>query len=170
MATLMLERKRAADAWLAVQEVVRLSKDKGEKASDFQGRYRSQVRGGPAMIQRNGLGQFLAFLASKGFKNGTELEAGDDLANGVLYQHLGCWLLQALHGQEEPDRKAVVPGNAQTDPLAFLLLPTCDLQQTMHATREVLAWMQWARRFAESQLSIVKKVRPEQAGGSPDAQ
>jgi hypothetical protein len=61
-----------------------------------------------------------------------------------------------------PARTAVMPGaNAQTDPLAFLLDAGCGLQQTMHATREALAWLQWASRFAESQLTTAADVEDE---------
>lgn len=148
MAILMLERDRAADAWAAVRETAGLS-------PEIQGRYRSQVRGGPAMVQRNGLGQFFAFLAAKGFENGNQLKANRDQANGVLYQHLGRWLVWRLQQQPNPPaRTAVVPGGTpMTDPMAFLFATTCTLQQTMYATGEALAWMQWARRFAESQLA-----------------
>ena len=55
------------------------------------------------------------------------------------------------------------PGaNAQTDPLAFLLSPTCDMQQTMHATREVLldGWLRTgdvAVRSPDGSLSLVDR-------------
>jgi len=148
----MLERERAKEAYACVREVARLD-------SKVQQRYRSQSRGGSAMIQRNGLGQYLAFLASRGFMRDALRPASGktvaDHADGLLYQHLGRWLARALKVQDNlPDAKNVKPGAGRTlDPLDFLLDASCTLEQTMLATREALAYLQWARRFAESQLS-----------------
>lgn len=157
MAIYLLERERAADAWQAVKSV-RETNDQ-----DREGRYRSQVRGAPAMIQRNGLGQFFAFLAGKGFEKGTQMKKGAaEEANARLYQHLGCWLMQRVTGVR-PKPEAVVPGGSPTsDPLTWLLRPECGLEQLMHATHEALAWLQWARRFAESQLRTSNKENEDE--------
>jgi len=149
---IMYDKDRAADAWKRVREIA--SKDE-----ELQKRYRSQVRSGPAMIQRSGLGQFLAFLASKGFENGDQEVKGKEGANAQLYRHLTCWVAKALG--HDPDNRLrpenIAPGrsqNGQFDLLAFLLNSSTTLEQTMHATTEALAWMRWARRFADSQLTM----------------
>src|SRR4051812_45370218 len=92
---IMLERERARRAWDRIREV-------SQKQDEVQKRYRSQVRGGAAMIQRGGLGQFLAFLATSGFTAGQLTPAGKearDHADGLLYQHLGAWLMREVGGQ-----------------------------------------------------------------------
>jgi CRISPR type III-B/RAMP module-associated protein Cmr5 len=149
---IMLETDRARRAWERVREVCEKYKDR----EDVQKRYRSQVRGAPAMIQRNGLGQFLAFLAAGGFSGGElkpESKDAKDHADGLLYQHLGAWLLKAIGVQvNEPRTEDVKPtAEPDFDPLRFLM-ERATLEQTMWATREVLAFLQWARRFADSQL------------------
>ena len=126
--------------------------------------FRSQVRNAPAMIQKNGLGQFLAFLAAKGF------QSGDLIANprkkteyyahacGRLYQYLGRWMLKAIREVSSyPAVNEVGPGRGhRRDPLDFLL-ERCSVEQLMWATREVQLFLQWARRFAESQLEAGDK-------------
>jgi CRISPR type III-B/RAMP module-associated protein Cmr5 len=151
----MLERERARDAWDRVRSVATLD-------TDLQKRYRSVVRGASAMVQRNGLGQFLAFLASKGFDGGQLLPERNDKgrinrerADGLLFQHLGRWLVQILRILPNPpplDQVLPTGEDATFDPLYWLLGDHRGLDDTMRATREVLAWLQWARRFTESQL------------------
>jgi CRISPR-associated protein Cmr5 len=144
----MLERERAKDAWDRVRAVADLD-------PDVQKRYRSVVRGAPAMVQRNGLGQLLAFLAAKGFEDGQLLPAGRrERADGLLFQHLGRWLVQVLKVLPNPPPvEEVLPTpQAGFDPLFWLLREERGLDDTMRATREVLSWLQWGRRFTESQL------------------
>lgn len=145
---IMLETDRARRAWERIREVC-------VKNDDVQKRYRSQVRGAPAMIQRNGLGQFLAFLAAGGFHGGElkpESKDAKDHADGLLYQHLGSWLLKAVGVQaNEPNANVNPIAGPDSDPLRFLM-ESATLEQVMWATREVLAFLQWARRFADSQL------------------
>lgn len=156
--TIILEKQRAKRAWDRVREISALPQK-------VQGRYRSQVRGGMATIQRNGLGQYLAFLASKGFTNKqlTPVDKEADHADGLLYQHLGGWMLKAagVVANEPMPQTEIVPGAGKVkDPLSFLLDQTTTLEQMMWATREVLAFLQWARRFAESQLQTSKDQDP----------
>jgi CRISPR type III-B/RAMP module-associated protein Cmr5 len=164
---IILEKERASRAWERIREVkavangLRGNPEDGTNAGRLEGRYRSQVRGGPAMIQRNGLGQYLAFLAASGFAGGDLQPANKpkEHADGLLYQHLGAWVLKAVGGQlNEPATDQVKPGNGkERDPLAFLLEPSTNLEHLLWATREVMAFLQWSRRFAESQLEDVKE-------------
>ena len=106
-----LERLRAGRAWELVRLVAREHKD-------LQKRYRSQARGGPAVIQRNGLAQFLAFLSSKGFKSSDRRvvlnqDKPRDHADGMLYQHLGNWLAQQIYSPvNAPDLETILPAPA----------------------------------------------------------
>lgn len=152
MSIAMLDKNRAKAAWDRVREVAAMDDAKIQK------RYRSQTRGGMAMIQRNGLGQFLTFLASSGFEKGkiVDKKKPSDHADGLLYQHLGAWLLETVCkiANANQESKKVAPGSGtKSDPLDFLLDPNTTLEQTMWATREAIAFLQWSRRFAESQLS-----------------
>jgi CRISPR type III-B/RAMP module-associated protein Cmr5 len=144
----LMEQKRAADAWAAICAI------RDTKDQQIEGRFRSMVRSAPAMIQRNGLGQFFAFVASKGFDNTQLAASGADRADGLLYQHLGRWLLISMRiATNAPNQANVKPGaGPQSDPLNWLLQESTTLDPTMQATNEALAWLQWARRFAESQL------------------
>jgi CRISPR type III-B/RAMP module-associated protein Cmr5 len=156
----MLEKERSGDAWQRIQDIVKdpESGSDRDKQKKLQKRYRSQVRGGPAMIQKNGLGQYLAFLASKGFEDRIKIaKKADDRANALLFQHLGRWLAHSLKIKTTLASKDVFPTTdrnpQQFSPLEWLMEPQRTIEDTMRATREVMAWLQWARRFAESQLS-----------------
>lgn len=154
MAILMRDKERAKQAYDTVRKVAELNKPA------INQRYRTQARSGSAMIQRNGLGHYLAFLASRGFSGQTLVADGSaDHADGLMYQHLGSWLVVALGLQPNyPKVETVVPGaGPNTDPLDFLLDTQCHLEQTLMATREALAYLQWTRRFTESLLPKPKK-------------
>lgn len=158
----MLEIDRGRRAWERVREVCK-------KPDEVQKRYRSQVRGGSAMIQRNGLGQFLAFLAASGFNGGKlAVSKPKEHADGLLYQHLGAWLLKATGVRiNEPETEAVTPtAKPDEDPLRYLM-EEAKLEQVIWATREALAFLQWARRFAESQLKGPDAPKEKPRDGVP---
>ncbi len=118
------------------------------------------------MIQRNGLGQCLAFLASAGFEGGKLTEKAEDCADGLLYQHLGRWIVKALGLQTIiPAADRIMPGAGRSlDPLDMLIDSETTIEQSIHATAEALAFLRWARRFAESQLERTKKRQPASVG------
>jgi len=149
MPVLQLEKDRASNAWDHIQTVKTLD-------PAIQKRYRSQTRGGPAVIQNNGLGQFLTFLAAKGFEQGqlVQPEKAMEYADGLLYQHLGGYLLYALKLQNNVvAAKEIRPGRDNNhDMLTYLLAETTDFTQQIWATQEAQAYLAWSRRFAESQL------------------
>ncbi len=112
-----LQQKRAAHAWVCIEKV----------PTGVQKKYGSLVRGLPALVQSDGLGQTLAFLKAK---------AGGkpDKEHMVVYNHISAWISQELGPQD--------------DLLEWLLLQsTPDYRR---ATAEVLAYLGWIKRFAEA--------------------
>lgn len=112
-----LHQKRAAHAWGCIEKV----------PAGIQKKYGSLVRGLPALVQSDGLGQTLAFLKAK---------AGgkQDKEHMVAYNHIAGWVSQEL--------------GAQGDLLEWLLKQsTTDYRR---ATAETLAYLSWLKRFAEA--------------------
>jgi len=95
--------------------------------SNIQKQYGSLVRGLPALIQSDGLGAALAFLKAKA--------AGkQDKPHMVAYNHITGWVQQELE--------------VKGDFLEWLLnQPSTDYRR---ATTEVLAYLNWIKRFAEA--------------------
>lgn len=120
-----LQQQRAANAWQAIGEV-RSKQDKKTRNE-----YGSLVRGLPALILSDGLGQALAFLKAKA-KGDTNTSA-----HGLAYRHVSAWVCVQL------------VGSAQDDLLELVL------KQNSHgyrqATTEALAYLQWIKRFAEAE-------------------
>jgi CRISPR-associated protein Cmr5 len=116
-----LEQERAAAAWDCVRSV---------KGQGFEKEYSSLARGAPADIQRNGLGQALAFWRAKGKGN---------RANAELFAHVSRWGMGRLG----------VTGH--TDLLGWVM-ETANTEQYRHATVEAMAFLSWLKRFAEAEL------------------
>ncbi|MGE0529667.1 MAG: type III-B CRISPR module-associated protein Cmr5 [Bdellovibrionales bacterium] len=158
MTVWLLDKERAKEAWDRVRQVksVSVAEQDPDKAKEWQKkiekRYRSIVRGSTAMIQRNGLGQFLAFLASKGFSGGKRVENKREKADALLYQHVGHWLIIGMKLQDNPPNSNDIQPGATNDPLEYLLAKNRALEEIMWATNEALAYLQWSKRFVESQL------------------
>jgi CRISPR-associated protein Cmr5 len=116
-----LQQKRAAHAWKCIEKV----------QAGIQKKYGSLVRGLPALIQSDGLGQTLAFLKAKDKNKGNteHIEAYTNISNwisiefGVTYKQ-GETLLEWLLTQETPMYRRV--------------------------TAEALAYLNWLKRFAEA--------------------
>ncbi len=119
------EQQRAKNAWQNVEAVEQhFAEEKKRKE------YGSWARGLPALIQTNGLGQALAFLAAKG--------KGDDSKHQtLLYTHLTGWLRERLQ-----------PNEKNTDFLAWVLTQNSGVYR--RATREAIEYALWLRRFAEA--------------------
>ena len=97
------------------------------KGQDYQKDYRAYVRRASALILSNGLGNAMAFWKSKGGK-----------AYDKLYEHLNNWFKERHPGEED-----------------ILIWITSDTTSSLHVfreTREVLALLNWMKRFAEAEL------------------
>jgi len=110
------------------------------KAKAFEGLYGGWVKKLPALILTNGLGQALAFLLAKGKRQ----EAAK-----TLYDHLSKWIMAEV---------AQVQGVKLLD-----WLIKHDSAHYRRATTEALAFVNWLKRFAEAELTIVEPERGEEA-------
>lgn len=113
-----LQQKRAAHAHEKVSKI---------RSDDKE--YSSLVRGLPAMIQRDGLGQSLAFLLAKD-KNKS------DTPHRRAYDHISDWLKERFNI------------DAKQDLLAWLLKQPSDRYRQV--TNEAQAYLVWIKRFAEA--------------------
>jgi len=130
-----LEQERARYAWECIQRV------KEERDIDLEGRYKSYARRASAHIQINGLGNALAFYKSK-FEADLKKKGGSDLsaekkAYMLLYKHIDGW-------------KKEIRGNK--DLLEWILDEKTSSLEVFRATKEVIALLNWIRRFAEAEL------------------
>lgn len=137
-----LEQRRAAYAWgcISAQETRRVGRD-----------YRGLVRGVPAMVMTNGLGQTLAFLRAK---------AQDAPAASLLHRHLDGW----LRHEHAPLRWTDVQGRSFQDGQDVLgRIQRSGSLIYRQAAQEALAILVWLKRFAEAELGSAA------AGGSATA-
>lgn len=121
-----LEQGRATFAFTAAQEGANLSAKK---------EYKAYVKKLPMLIKTNGLGAAMAFVYSKGYK-GNEPKRGDAWA--TIYQQIEEWLKQ--------DEKQLISFNEKQ--LAKKLTEINSSQYRAIAV-EILALLNWIRRFAE---------------------
>lgn len=111
-----LQQRRASSAYQQVESL----NDKSHK-----GEYGSLVRGLPAMIQTDGLGQTLAFMQAKGKPQHKD-----------AYRHLQEWLSKKEQF------------NFTGDLLQWLLRQ--DTNTYRQVTAEALAYLVWLKRFVEA--------------------
>jgi CRISPR-associated protein Cmr5 len=115
------QQKRATDAYNKVEQIKALRDDKIKKE------YGSLVRGLPAMILTDGLGQALAFLLAKA-KEETN-------AHSYAYKHLSSWVCSWA-------------GHANQDLLELVLSKSTS--EYRQYTNESLAYLHWLKRFVEA--------------------
>ena len=122
-------------ARLAEQERAKFAHEQVQVHSDRKeaGNYRQLVIGLPAMIQQCGLGQTMAFLASKG-KSGHHAMALHDVEK---------WLERFDYAKgKDGVLKALMDGDSRSYRMA---------------TSEALAYLQWLKRFAEAAIERPKR-------------
>lgn len=129
-----LEADQARLAWEHVLEADRELEEKEKKA------YRSLIRAAGADILGSGLGQTMAFYASKVAKNG---ELPLEKAHGRLFDHIARFLQE----------RGLIPdtGDRFKD---FFSCITQELTFSQHRLllRAALGYVSWSKRFAESIL------------------
>lgn len=116
-------QQRAEAAWKAVSEVKNQSQEDQKKHAALARRL-------PALIRSSGLGQTLAFLRAKKGKE-----------HDWIRNHLSAWVLSQL-----PQK------SSHGDLLDWILQKETDQRSYRYATQEALAYLQWLKRFAESEL------------------
>ncbi len=97
------------------------------KDKALEEKYSSYVKKAPALIHRNGLGYTLAFYKSKG-----------EEAYNVLYKHIDGWFKKVF--------------NENKDILDWIKDENTTSLDVLRATREILAMLDWLKRFAEAEL------------------
>ncbi len=121
-----IERGRAAFAYKCVDEVKGMPKSK---------EYKSYAKKLPMMIKTNGLGAALAFCKSKISQEKKE----PGYAYKKLYEHMTEWL--------KNDDKQLVTISASDDLVERVI--SLESSEYRAVTVEVLAFLNWLRRFAE---------------------
>ena len=126
------EQERAKSAWEHVSKIsANMKDDAGKKLA---GEYRALVRSAATDILTNGLGQTLAFLLAK-----DKGEKGrKPTPHWALYTHISTWI---------PD--------ANSDLLKWLI--SQDSEVYRQTTVEVMAYLNWLKRFAEAELPEPKE-------------
>jgi len=120
-----LEKGRAEFAYKCAIE----AKDKKDK--NYKSEYRSHVKKIPTMILSNGLGQTLAFIKSKS-KEGNAYE--------LIYKQLTVYM------KSEHTSRISMP-NGEDDLTKWVI--NVDSSTYRYITQEILAFLNWLRRFAE---------------------
>lgn len=123
-----LEKGRAEFAYKCVKETTDISDKKKVKE------YRSYIRKLPTMILTNGLGQALAFVVAK---------KEDGNAYDLIYKQITDYM------KSEHVTKISMPQD-KNDLLEWII--SCDSQDYRYITQEILAFLNWLRRFAEGMI------------------
>lgn len=121
-----LEQGRASIAYARVKEFV-----DSKPGENVLGEYKSYSKKFPMMVKTNGLGAALAFICSK-----------NSNAYKRLYKDLTVWLNE--------DMKKIV--NLEQRDLLQQVVNMDDAARYRALTNEVLAFMNWHRRFTEGMI------------------
>jgi len=122
-----IEQKRAEFAFKKVKEA---------KDNNIAGDYKSHVKKLPMLVKTNGLGQSLAFIKSK---------QGSNKAYEKLYKDISDWV-----SKEDP-KKTIILNNGE-DLLEKLISNQTDTYTYKAVTVEVLAFLNWLRRFVDGEI------------------
>lgn len=150
-----LEGGRATEAYMCAQEAVNTSQqatqivrfgDKYYKSSN----YKSYVKKAPMWIKTNGIGAAIAFILSKRENSSKKIDRqnyqpGDHIihpqnAYGLLYEQIFAWL-------KSDSKKFLLRGKEDQD--LVKTLTELKSHEYRAVTVEILALLNWLRRFAE---------------------
>jgi CRISPR-associated protein Cmr5 len=122
-----LEKGRAEFAYRCVEKAIEIFKDNSKKQKE----YKSYARKIPTMILSNGLGQTLAFIKAKSEKGN---------AYDLIYKQLTEYM--------KSDHTARIKMPQEKDDLVEWVI-SCDSSKYRYITQEILAFLNWLKRFAE---------------------
>ena len=134
-----IESGRAKFAWDCAKKGKEISTKKtkiGEELYEDKN-YKSYVKRLPELIKTNGLGAALAFVFSKRQKDPKKPKNAYDL----IYRQIGEWL-------SKEDNKHLWSGCNSNNELIEKII-SCNSSSYRALTIEVLAFLNWLRRFAE---------------------
>jgi len=161
-----LEQKRAEYAWMCIislkcdkrrgedersgllLKIVEAMKDKkkGKEVTEddikkyydnLEERYSCYIKKTPTLIQTNGLGNTLAFYKSKFGSEKEEKLSADKRAYKLIYDHINGWFRKFF---------------ANEDILRWIISENTSSVEVFQVTKEILALLNWMKRFAESEL------------------
>ncbi|MBW1987838.1 MAG: type III-B CRISPR module-associated protein Cmr5 [Deltaproteobacteria bacterium] len=135
----ILDADQARVAWEHIQQ----AKDNNILTENEKKTYRSLIRSASADILTSGLGQIMAFYASKGVENG---QAQKTKAHGLLLTHITDFLRQReLIGNTS---------NTSNNFEDFFTSFTQDLPFNLYRLiiKETLGYISWLKRFGEAIL------------------
>ena len=129
-----LEQGRAKYAYKCVENAIEKfpKKPDAKEASKDAKAFKSYSKKLPMMIKTNGLGAALAFALSKG-------KSDENTPWGLLYKQIHEWL--------KYEKQWLLGNNPPTDLSKAAI--NLDSQEYRALTVEVLAFLNWLRRFAE---------------------
>jgi len=122
-----LEKGRAEFAYRCVEKAIEIFKDNSKKQKE----YKSYTRKIPTMILSNGLGQTLAFVKAKSEKGN---------AYDLIYSQLTEYMKSAHTVRIQMPKE-------KNDFVEWVI--SCDSSKYRYITQEILAFLNWLRRFAE---------------------
>ncbi len=132
-----LEKGRAHFAYKCVENVI------SELSKEELSNYRAYAEKIPVMILTNGLGQTLAFIKAK--MNNKE-EGSSSTKKGSAYKILYEQITEYL--------KSEIPAHIRMDEEEDLVewVVSCDVKKYRFITQEILAFMNWLKRFAQGMI------------------
>jgi len=122
-----LEKGRAEFAYKCLEKAIEIFKDNSKKQKE----YKSYTRKIPTMILSNGLGQTLAFIKAKSEKGN---------AYDLIYKQLTEYM--------KSDHTARIKMPQEKNDLVEWAI-SCDSATYRYITQEILAFLNWLKRFAE---------------------
>jgi CRISPR-associated protein Cmr5 len=132
-----LEKGRAEFAYRCVEKAIEIFKDNSKKQKE----YKSYARKIPTMILSNGLGQTLAFVKAKSEKGN---------AYDLIYKQLTEYIESENTIRITPeDKKELIEKN---DLVEWVI--SCDSSKYRYITQEILAFLNWLKRFAEGLIEV----------------
>jgi CRISPR-associated protein Cmr5 len=130
-----LEKGRAEFAYKCVEKAIEIFKDNSKKQKE----YKSYTRKIPTMILSNGLGQTLAFVKAKSEKGN---------AYDLIYSQLTEYMKSAHTVRIQMPKE-------KNDFVEWVI--SCDSSKYRYITQEILAFLNWLRRFAEGLIEGVEE-------------
>jgi CRISPR-associated protein Cmr5 len=127
-----LEKGRAEFAYKCVEEAIKTFKEDSKKQKE----YKSYTRKIPTMILSNGLGQTLAFVKAKSEKGN---------AYDLIYSQLTEYM-KSSHTARIQMRQN------ENDLVEWVI--SCDSSEYRYITQEILAFLNWLKRFAEGLIEV----------------
>jgi len=132
-------RKESLKKRIKEEEKVKEELDKEIKSyyDNIEKKYRPYITKTPTLIQTNGLGNTLAFYKSKFGQEKEEKLSAEKRAYKLLYEHINTWFKERFENR---------------DILEWIIDENTSSIDVFKATKEVLALLNWMKRFAEAEL------------------